>query len=219
MKQKPVQLAMRALVYTVGLVILAFGIALAVQSNLGASPVSSFPYVVSQIVNLSQGTCNTIVYVVYILLQMLLNGRKFQPALMLQLVFSTIFGYCIDGAKFILRDFMLPTYLGQVVMLAVSTVLISLGLTLYVEMQLGNMPPEGLVDCIAAKLGKSFATCKTLLDCISVTLGTVLSFVCLGRLVGIREGTVVAALLVGRLSGVFRRWLSPVLRRLCFGQQ
>ena len=89
---KPAQLAARLGIYCLGLLVLAFGIALSVNCRLGVSPVSSLPYVVSQILNISLGTCTTIVYTVYILLQMLLNGRKFQPALLLQLVFSTIFG-------------------------------------------------------------------------------------------------------------------------------
>lgn len=53
-------------IYCLGLLILAFGIAL--------------------------GTCTTLIYALYVLLQMVI-GRKFQPTLLLQLVFSTIFGY------------------------------------------------------------------------------------------------------------------------------
>ena len=95
----PARLAARLGIYTLGLLILAFGIALAVNCKLGVSPVSSLPYVVSLIFNVSLGTCTTIVYATYVLLQMVLL-RKFQPALLLQLVFSTIFGWFVDGAKY-----------------------------------------------------------------------------------------------------------------------
>ena len=55
MKTTHTKLAARAAVYCVGLLVLSFGIALAVNSNLGVSPVSSLPYVVSQILNISLG--------------------------------------------------------------------------------------------------------------------------------------------------------------------
>ena len=110
-KRKPAQLAARVGIYCIGLLILAFGITLSVNSNLGVSPVSSLPYVVSRILNVSLGTCTTIVYALYVLFQMVLNGKKFQPELLLQLVFSTLFGYFVDAAKLVMGDFALPANL------------------------------------------------------------------------------------------------------------
>lgn len=216
MKTNPKNLAARVACYCAGLLVLSFGIALAVNSQLGVSPVSSLPYVVSQILRISMGTCTTIIYTLYILLQMILHGKKFQPALLVQLVFSTVFGYCVDGAKAILGDFMLPTYLGQLTMLAVSIVLISFSLVLYIDVQLTPMPPEGLVNCIGARIGKPFPKVKTVFDCTSVLIGLVLCLVFLGKIVGIREGTILSALLVGKIMAIFRKYLSPVMQKVCF---
>lgn len=217
-KSTPAQLAARLGIYCLGLLVLAFGVTLSVNSNLGVSPISSLPYVVSRIVNLSLGTCTTLIYACYVLMQMAINGRKFQPVLLLQLVFSTVFGYFVDGAKLILGDFMLPTYFGRLAMLAASIVLIGVSLVLYIDVKLAPMPAEGLVACIAEKCGKPFSKIKTLVDCTSVLVGTVLSLLFLGKLVGIREGTVITALLVGRMTGILRKVLSPWIRRVCFGE-
>lgn len=217
-KIDPARFAARLGIYCLGLLVLAFGIALSVNCSLGVSPVSSLPFVVSQILGISLGTCTTIVYAVYILLQMLLNGKKFQPALLLQLVFSTIFGYFVDGAKFILGDFVLPTYFGQLAMLAASILLIGFALVLYIEVDLAPMPAEGLVGCLAGKLKKPFPTMKILFDCASVLVGVVLSLVFLGRLAGIREGTIITALLAGKIMGILRKRLSPMIRKVCFGE-
>ena len=211
----PAKLAARLAIYCLGLLILAFGIALAVNSNLGVSPVSSLPYVVSQIVGISLGTCTILVYICYILLQMVIS-RKFQPALLLQLVFSTIFGWFVDGAKWVLGDFCLPGYLGQLVMLAASILLIGFSLVLYIDVQLAPMPAEGLVGCLSGKLGKPFSSMKTLVDCSSVLIGAVLSLVFLGKLVGIREGTILTALLVGKMMGLLRKSIAPLIQKICF---
>ena len=212
---KTIKLLARLGIYCLGLLILAFGIALAVNSNLGVSPVSSLPYVVSQIAGISLGTCTIAVYIGYILLQMVIS-RKFQPALLLQLVFSTIFGWFVDGAKFVLGDFCLPGYLGQLVMLAASILLIGFSLVLYIDVQLAPMPAEGLVGCLSEKLGKPFSSMKTFVDCSSVLLGAVLSLLFLHKLTGIREGTILTALLVGKMMGLLRKPVAPLIRKICF---
>ena len=211
----PAKLAARLGIYCLGLLILAFGIALAVNSNLGVSPVSSLPYVVSQIAGISLGSCTILVYIGYILLQMVIS-RKFQPALLLQLVFSTIFGWFVDGAKWVLGDFCLPTYFGQLAMLAASILLIGFSLVLYIDVQLAPMPAEGLVGCLSEKLHKPFSKMKTFVDCSSVCIGAVLSLLFLGKLIGIREGTVLTALLVGRMMGVLRKFVGPHIQKICF---
>ena len=216
MKLKSAKLAPRLGIYLVGLVILAFGITLAVNSNLGVSPVTSLPYVVSQVLHVSLGTCTVIVYTIYIFLQMILKGGKFQPALLLQLVFSTVFGYLVDAVKLMLGDFIPTTYFGQLAMLAASIIVLSFSLVLYIDVKIAPMPPEGLVTCIADKLGKPFPKIKTLFDCASVLVGLTLCFLFLGKVVGIREGTIVTALLVGKLAGFFRKLLTPFINRVCF---
>ena len=211
----PVKLAWRLGIYCLGLLILAFGVTLAVNGNLGISPVSVLPYVVSQIVHISLGTCTTLVYALYVLLQMILS-RKFRPTLLLQLVFCTIFGYFVDAAKFIVGDFCLPTYFGQLAMLAVSIVLIGLSLVFYIDVKLAPMPAEGLVGTISELCGKPFSKIKTLFDCTSVLVTATLSLIFLGKLVGIREGTVLTALLVGRTMGLLRKFVGPWIQKRCF---
>lgn len=209
------KLAARLGIYCLGLLVLAFGITLAVNSNLGISPVSSLPYALSQILNISLGACSTVVYAGYILAQMALS-RKFQPILLLQLVFSTIFGYFVDAAKFIVGDFRIPTYLGQLAMLSASIVLIGLSLVLYIDVRLTPMPAEGLIGCIADKVGKPFPKIKTLFDCASVLTAAVICLVFLGKVTGIREGTVLTALLAGRVMGWIRKHLSGLIQKVCF---
>lgn len=217
-KSTPVQYLIRGLIYCAGLLILAFGVTFAVNSNLGVSPVTSVPYVISLLANISLGTCTTLVYCFYILLQIPLQGGKFHPALVLEIVFSTVFGWFVDGVKMILGDFCLPTYFGQLGMLVISIVLIALGLVLYIDVKLVPMPAEGLVTCMADKFRKPMSTVKTLFDCGSVVVSSSLGLLFLGKLMGVREGTVITALLVGKLVGVFSKRLAPMLNRVCFGE-
>lgn len=217
-KSTPAQFVIRVLIYCFALLLMAVGVALSVNSNLGVSPVNSLPYVVSQILNVQMGSCVTVIFCFYILLQVLLLRKEFQPVQLLQIVFSTIFGYFVDFAKRVVGDFAIPTYFGQLTMLAMSIVLIALGVLLYMDVQLVPMPMEGLSSTIAKKINKPFPTMKMAIDCLVVLIGVVLSFVFLGKLDGIREGTIITAILVGKLIAILKKPISPVVQKICFGE-
>ena len=217
-KSTPAQFVIRVLIYCLGLLSLAFGVAFSVNSNLGVSPVNSLPYVISRILNVQMGTCVTAVFCFYILLQILILRRKFNPVNLLQIVFSTIFGYFVDFSKMVLGDFAIPTYFGQLTMLAISIPLIALGIVLYMDAQLVPMPMEGLSSCLADKFGVSFPNMKTIIDCLVVGIGLVLCFVFLGGLDGLREGTIITAVVTGKVIAILKKPLSPVLKKICFGE-
>ena len=67
---------MRILLYCVGLLFLAFGVAFSVNSNLGVSPVNSLPYVISLILKVDLGRCIIGVFVVYMVVQIIIKRKE-----------------------------------------------------------------------------------------------------------------------------------------------
>lgn len=203
----------RVLIYGLGLLCLAFGVAFSVNSNLGVSPVNSFPYIVSLVLNMEMGNCVIMVFSFYILVQVVLLRKEFSWMNLTQIVFSTLFGYFVDLAKWVLGDFAIPTYAGQLVMLAISILLVALGVCLYMNVRLVNMPMEGMTHAINRKIfpDRSFHDVKVIMDCAVVMAGCVLSFVSLSRIEGIREGTVLCALLVGKVMKPMQKVLVPAI--------
>ncbi|WP_077611325.1 YczE/YyaS/YitT family protein [Clostridium sp. Marseille-P2415] len=208
----------RVLIYGAGLMSLAFGVAFSVNSGLGVSPVNSLPYVISLITGLDMGSCVTAVFSIYILVQILILRREFRLVNLTQLLFSGLFGYFVDMAKWVVGDFSIPTYFGKLLMLAVSILFVSAGVCLYMNAKLVYMPMEGLTHAIAEKLfkNKPFHDVKVRMDCLVVFLGIVLSFVFLGSVEGIREGTVICAVLVGKVMKPMQKVLVPLINRICF---
>lgn len=203
--------------YAIGLLILAFGVAFSVNSNLGVSPANSFPYVVSLIINQKIGNCVTVIFICYILLQILILRKDFQWINLSQILFSTLFGKFVDFAKLVLGDFCIPTYAGRLLMLAISIVLIAIGISTYMGAKLVNMPTEGLASAIASKLpNKEFHQVKVMVDCASVGTGLILSLIFLGGLNGIREGTIISAIVIGKVIPYANRLTGPLLQKFCF---
>ena len=190
----------KALIYVTGLLFMAFGVAFSVNSSLGVSPVNSLPYVISRITGLDLGNCVIGIFAFYILVQILLLRKKFRP---------------IDLK--VVGDFAIPTYPGQLVMLAISIVFVAIGVCLYMDVQLVNMPMEGMTHAVNRVFfpDKPFHDIKVIMDCLTVVIGIVLSFVFLGKLDGIREGTVICALLVGKLMKPMQKVLKPAVEKIC----
>ncbi len=208
----------RIAVYILGLLFLAFGVAFSVNSNLGVSPVNSLPYVVSVIAGVEMGACVVAVFSFYIFLQFILLRKDFEWNQVAQLVFSTIFGSFVDLAKWVVGDFTIPTYAGKLVMLAISIVLVAIGVCLYMDVKLMNMPMEGLTAAVKTKIfpKKPFPEVKVMMDCLVVGIGIVLCFMRLGHLDGIREGTVLCALLVGKIMKPLQKVIEPMVQKICF---
>lgn len=207
----------RVIAYAIGLLILAFGVAFSVNSNLGVSPANSFPYVVSLILNTKMGNCVTVIFICYILLQILILKKDFQWINLSQILFSTLFGKFVDFAKMVLGGFCIPTYAGRLLMLAISVVLIAIGISMYMGAKLVNMPTEGLASAIAAKLpNKEFHQTKVMVDCASVGTALILSVCFLGGLQGIREGTIISAIVIGKVIPYANKVTKPILQKFCF---
>lgn len=202
----------RILLYAGGLLCLSFGVAFSVNSNLGISPVNSLPYIVSQITGYDMGCCVTSIFSLYVFIQFLILRKAFQWINLTQILFSMLFGYFVDFSKWVLGDFTIPTYLGQLMMLLVSILFVATGVCAYMNVKLVNMPMEGMTHAIARTFfpDKEFHQIKIFIDCAVVVLGMILSILCLGKLEGIREGTIICAVLVGRIMKQVQKIVLPV---------
>lgn len=214
------RLLYRFIIYIFGLFFLAIGVAFSVNSNLGVSPVNSLPYVVSQITKVNMGTCVTAIFSGYVLVQILLLRKDFQLKNLLQIVFSTVFGYFVNFAKFIVGDFAIPTYPGKLLMLVISMLFVSLGLVFYLAADIVPMPMEGMTLAITKKLRRfPFHNVKIAMDTASVTLAAILSLVFDGHIEGLREGTLIAALACGKVMAILSKFIKPKLQAVCFDKQ
>ena len=149
--------------------------------------------------------------------QIIIKRKEYKWINLTQLIFSTIFGYFADFAKGVMHGFTIPTYFGQLLMMAISIVLVAIGVAIYMDVKLVNMPMEGMTLAISDCFPNiEFHKIKIIVDCSSVAIGVVLSFLFLHGLFGIREGTILSAILVGKILPVMKKRISPVIQKLCF---
>ena len=196
----------------IGLFIMAIGVVFSVKSALGVSPVTCLANVVHQISAIDMGICTTATYCFYILVEVVILRRDFKPAMLLQIVASTIFGTLVSLATKLFVFLPAPEiYIMRLVYLLCSIPIVAFGVMLYLTPQILPTPGEGLSIAISKKTGKSVANCKMITDCCLVVVSVVISLIFFGKLVGVREGTVISALTVGFVMKRFMRVFQPAL--------
>ena len=216
---KEVSFVKRFITYIIGLFILALGVSVSINANLGVSPVSALGYILSRIFPaVSIGTFINITFAFFLVIQILVLKRRFKVFMLTQLVSSTIFGLFVDLTNWIIGDFRIPTYAGQLFMLVISIVMVALGIILFVDARITPLPLEGMILAITRVVSresifKKFHVVKIIADCALVAASIILSLIFLHNVVGIREGTVITAVLVGKVIPYIRKFTNPALSK------
>lgn len=206
---KTSELIKRYVFFFVSLWIMAFGIAFSIKANLGTSPISSFPYVLSLITPLTVGTVTILMHCAFITLQILILRRQYQLVQLIQLPVALVFGVMTDLALWLVRDITYTAYWQQWALCLIGIALVGFGVRCEVTARVVTLAGEGLILAIVKVSSISFSTMKIIFDVTLVVLACICSFVFLHGLYGVREGTLAAALLVGTVA----KWLQPIMRR------
>ena len=91
----------KAVLYIIGMFILALGISFSVKSAFGVSPVTSVAFAMARLMSITLGVATIILYVIYVGAQYLLLRKKFPLKYLLQIPVSFIFGYFTDFTTFL----------------------------------------------------------------------------------------------------------------------
>ena len=197
-----------------GLASIAFGIALSIKADLGISPVSSVPYVVSLLTPLTVGNVTILLHCALVALQFLLLRKRFLPIYLLEVPAGIVFGYLTDLAIWATSALTPSGYLQRWGFCLIGIFFIALGVSLELLANVLMLATEGLVMAISTVTGKKTGDVKVSIDVSLVLIACLLSLLFLRRLAGVREGTAAAALLIGMLSKPITRQLKKAEPRL-----
>ena len=209
------ELTKRYLLFGVSLFVMGVGIAITRHGEIGVTPISSIPNVVSlKVPGITFGTLLFIWNCVLLAGQILLLRKNFKPVSLLQIPLSVLFGWFTDiGTKI---STLIPTdlYPMRIVCVLLGTVIlgfaISLGVTANVILNSG----EAFVKALSDTTHRQFSNVKIVFDISCVVTSMILSVILLGRVEGTREGTIIAALTTGWVVKLFTWLLHDPLDRL-----
>ncbi|HJJ39305.1 MAG TPA: DUF6198 family protein [Methanocorpusculum sp.] len=197
MKKTALSIPLRIFLFISGLYIMGFGVALSVTADLGTTPISSLPFVLSVITPLSMGMVTFIMNMVFVLIQILILRKDFKKWYLLQIPSLFLFSAFIDLNNYLLSGAVMGAYWQQFLIMLLGCVVLAFGIFLLIKADFVMMPGDFLVRIISKVTKKNFGHVKVCFDCIIVAAAAIVSFASLQYIVGIREGSLVAAVLVG----------------------
>ena len=190
----------RYLIFLVGLFVNSLGVSLITKANLGTSPISSIPYVLSLNFPFTLGNFTIFFSIFLIVLQLIILSKNFKLEHILQIPVSIIFGYFIDLTMILFSWVNPEAYIMKIVYLLIGCLILGVGVYMEVLADVVMLPGESFVRANVLTWKTNFGTTKICFDVSMSVIAAVLSFIFAGRLAGVREGTVIAALLVGFIA-------------------
>ncbi len=204
----------RYIIFLIGLFINSLGVSLITKADLGTSPISSIPYVLSLNFPMTLGQFTIIFSILLIIIQLFILRKNFKAEHLLQIPISILFGYFID-LTMVLLGFVHPEAYGlKIIYLLIGCVILGFGVYMEVLANVAMLPGESFVRAVSTTWNTNFGNTKVAFDVSLTVIAAALSFLFVHRLEGVREGTIIAALLVGftaRLLGRYLAFLKPIL--------
>ncbi|MBS7007486.1 YczE/YyaS/YitT family protein [Anaerostipes sp.] len=204
----------RYVLFLVGLFISSFGVSLITKADLGTSPISSIPYVMSLGCRFTLGQFTIIFSLFLIILQVIILRSRFKKEDLLQIPVSVLFGYFIDCTMVMIRDFQPETYAVKLLSLLAGCLILGFGVYVEVLANVVMLPGESFVRAVSSTWNTDFGATKVCFDASMTVFAGLMSFVLFHTLNGVREGTIVAALIVGIIAKFFGRilkFIEPIL--------
>lgn len=210
----------RYTIATFGLVLVAVGVALSILSDLGTSPISCPPYVISLWGGLTVGQYTAIMHFIFILIQIALLRKKFKAENLMQVAAAVVFGGLTDAAIWAF-SWIVPTgYAFKATLMILSCIITAAGISIEVRAKAWMLAGEMTVAALAEVTGAKFRNVKIIFDCSLVAVSAAISLYLFGNIFGkedmivIREGTLVSALLTGFLMKFIDPWTDRIFGRM-----
>ena len=203
------ELVKRYIVFLIGLFISSFGVSFVTKANLGTSPISSIPYVLSLGFKPTLGQFTIVFSLLLIVLQVVILQKDFKKMQLLQIPVSILFGYFIDFSMVILAWLKPEAYIFKIVSLVLGCVILAVGVYFEVIADVVMLPGEAFVTAVTRKFHTDFGTTKVCFDASMTVFAGLLSFLLFHKLTGVREGTIIAALIVGMIARYFGKVFKP----------
>lgn len=209
------ELIKRYIFFVLGLFVNSLGVAFITKVNLGTSPITSVPYVLSLGFQPTIGQFTVVWSLLLIACQVAVLRKDFHLIQLLQIPVSFLFGGFIDFSMDVVLGWFVPgSYPQRIVVLLIGCLILGFGVFMEVAANVVMLPGEATSNALHLKTGKEFGTVKVCVDVSMCIVAIVISLLLFQSVKGIREGTIVAALLVGFISRLFNRLLGASTQKL-----
>lgn len=188
---------------TIGLFLVAIGVAVSIISNLGTSPLSCPSYVMNGVWGLTVGNWTIIINCLYIFVQLAVLRSKFKLKYLMQIPASLVFGYLIDFSLWLFAWIVPGGFVSRVVLIVIACLVTALGISVEVIAR-GWMLSAEMTVYAFTKVTRhlSFGTIKVIMDSVLVVISIILAYLMYRNPFGFGEYTGILDVIMGNTEGV-----------------
>lgn len=198
----------------ISLFIMSFGVVLSVKACQGASPIASFPNVISSVTGLSLGTTLFATYAVFVVIQWILIPDRTRIIMTLtQLPFTMIFSGLVDLIEMVWGPWVATDLAMQWFLVIASVFVIGFGVVLQIDANISLLADDGLVLAIHEVTRIPVSKVMIMFDITFVAAAFILSWVVFHDFVGVGLGTIFAGITLGLSVKLFTKVVKGYIRK------
>lgn len=211
----------RYLTATLGLLLIALGVAISLKSNLGTSPISCPPCMMAlKWPDITVGQFTWVVNFSLIFVQMAVLRKRFRLSDLMQIPAVLLFGYLCDVCIWACQGLPAEGYALQLVWSVLAIVVTAVGLRIEINGNAWMLSGDKTCAAVSEVFGISFSSVKIAFDVLFVLGSAAFAWFAFGSLFGngetnvIREGTLLLAVLTGLCMKVTDPYVGKIFKPL-----
>lgn len=152
----------------ISIIIVGVAITLITNAGLGATAITSLAFVISELFGISFGFMTGCFNVLWVILQILILGKKFPRIQLLQFFVAALLGLSVDLSNSILGFIQPENYVYQIIMLVIGCLVMGFGVYLQLQAKSVYNPAEGIVAVLPKTAHSEFGRAKIVFDTLLV---------------------------------------------------
>ncbi|MGN1226750.1 MAG: YitT family protein [Candidatus Cryptobacteroides sp.] len=211
--------SLRYLLSTLGIFLVAIGIALSVYANLGINCLNATAYAFNiKYPSLSLGFYNFAFFTLCMLLQMAVLGRRFKAIDLLQLPANFLLSWFINLSMALCAALGLSadTLASQAILLVSSCILTAFGISLEVLSKAWMLPADMTVRAFSIITKGKFSTVKIGVDCSILLISCIVCLIFFGNILGPSQTPIIGwgTLFMAVSIGLCMKLTTPLLQKI-----
>ncbi len=192
--------------YTFGLILVAFGISAMIKTNLGITVITSFPYSLHFITNtLTIGTWIIIIQCIILLIAIVVL-KKLTISMVASFVTAYFLGVIVDFFDWLFLPINIESIVLRIVLVVFSSSVIATGAALLVHSEYPPFPDLVFIRDVSKIKKIDIGRFKLYFDIVFFTLTVSVTLIVLHKVIGVGIGTIISVSLVGLIIKKVTKW-------------
>lgn len=179
-------------------IIASIGTCFMVKADIGISCTDALILTLSKMTKIQMGTMTIVFYSVGIIIQIIIQKKKFKIRQFLQLPVTLLIGLVINFILSHIGNIKLEAYIFKLVFFVLGIILASISIALLLALNLVKFPLEGAHIIISETFKLKFGVVRWSFDIVFALISVIL-YLFFGQKLEIREGTIINMILLSPL--------------------